>query len=300
MLPRQQSLHDRIQSDDWCRGLSDGLYADPLANPSCSVYFRCSNQALAALHRCPPHTLFLEAGLWNGGKGEEEAGSEGACIPEEEFLHNAHLRKLGASSSGEGWEGFPVEGQGDAGSAYPSGGHRGVSLREVAGVSRAVGLLESKPAAAAAAGAGGAEIAGGAGGDEGAGGTGESMGAMRSQLEVNPQAGGSGASSPGASSQAAPSSPTPSASLPDPQTLAELNALLAFKASVIVFNDLLASWTVPRSAFSASSAPSANSVPSASPASSAASSPTPTASSAPGASLLAPPPAQVARGGWWG
>ncbi|CAI5523996.1 unnamed protein product [Closterium sp. Naga37s-1] len=228
-------------------------------------------QALAALHRCPPHTLFLEAGLWNGGKGEEEAGSEGACIPEEEFLHNAHLRKLGASSSGEGWEGFPVEGQGDAGSAYPSGGHRGVSLREVAGVSRAVGLLKSKPAAAAAAGAGGAEIAGGAGGDEGAGGTGESMGAMRSQLEVNPQAGGSGASSPGASSQAAPSSPTPSASLPDPQALAELNALLAFKASVIVFNDLLASWTVPRSAFSASSAPSANSVPSASPASSAAS-----------------------------
>ncbi|CAI5472486.1 unnamed protein product [Closterium sp. Yama58-4] len=245
------------------RGLSDGLHADPLSNPSYNVYFRCSSQALAALHHCPPHTLFLEAGL--GSFREEEDSSEGACVSEDEFRRVTRLRKVGASLSVEVPAGFNVEGRGDANSAYPSGGHRGVSLREVAGVSRAVGLLKAEPAAAAGAGA--AELAGGAGGGEGAGGTGESMGAMRSQLEVNPQAGGSGASS-----QAASSSPTSSsAPPPDPQALAELNALLAFKASVIVFDDLLASWVVPRSAFSASSAPSANSASSVSSASSPAS-----------------------------
>ncbi|CAI5462484.1 unnamed protein product, partial [Closterium sp. Yama58-4] len=254
----------------------------PRVPPPSSVYFRCSSQALASLHHCPPHTLFLEAGAFLGNvREEEEDGGGGACIPEDEFRLAAHLRKVGASNHVQGWAGFSVEGQGDvasaypsgghrgvslrelgasspgevpagfpvegkqddAGSAYPSGGHRGVSLREVAGVSRAVGLLKSEPVAAAA-GAGGEKLAGGDGGDEGAGGTGEAVGAMRSQLEVNQRTGGSGGT--GGSSQAAPSSPTSSsAPPPDPQALAELNALLAFKASVIVFNDLLASWTLP-------------------------------------------------------
>ncbi|CAI7878756.1 unnamed protein product, partial [Closterium sp. NIES-54] len=267
-LSHLKSLHDRIQSDDWCRGLSDGLHADPLSNPSYSVYFRCSSQALAALHRCPPHTLFLEAGLGKSSE-EQEEGSEGACIPEEEFLQNEHLTKLGASSPVNGQAGFRVEGQGDAGSAYPSGGHRGVSLREVAGVSRAVGLLKAEGAAATrVAAAGAAGEAGEAGGAREAGGVVGTT--MRSQLDVNQQAGGSGTSS------------QPSTAPPDPQALAELNALLAFKASVIVFNDLLASWVVPRSAFSSSSSSSASSA--SSPASSAFSAPSTASSAAPPAS----------------
>ncbi|CAI5485957.1 unnamed protein product [Closterium sp. Naga37s-1] len=107
---------------------------------------------------------------------------------------------------------------------------------------------------------------------------------MRSQLEVNKQAGGSGGSS-----QAAPSSPTSSSAPPtDPQALAELNALLAFKASVLVFNDLLASWIVPRSAFNAPSASSASSP--ASPASSAFPAPSTASSAASAASPASPDP----------
>ncbi|GJP84356.1 hypothetical protein CLOP_g14417 [Closterium sp. NIES-67] len=214
--------------DDWCRGLSDGLHGDARAHPPLRAYFRCSSFSLAGLFFCPGAARFDEE---EGRCVEGRRAAESAAAGEE-----MAALWIGSSSSGS--------------SSNSSGRNRGYSEEDdVYGPSRAAGRAHKGLTGRKDGKAGFRR----ASLEDAARTDGRSLSGSEKSVPSSSSSGAgivldTAAAPAAAAPAAAPSSPAPVAPLVDPQATAELNALLAFKASIIDVNNVLRSWVVPRHA----------------------------------------------------